>query len=285
MHYRYGRAMNMQYLSGDSFRDIAIDTAPLVLMSFGKSIDQVEEPDAVHRPEGTQYYQLVYIAKGEMEFVLDGTPTICGANTLVLFRPGQPQIHRVVPNSYAVRYFFNFSGSKVEQILQKYGICDQVITFSEPFAWCEQFHNHMDNVHQTMFKEDVCNDLLLALLGIIGGALRARYPANPSKFAELLHIMQTNCTKDIPVTKYAEMLGFNEKYFISFFKKATGHTPHQYITIQRMNLAKRLLISSKLTVRQIALHVGYTDTRYFSRLFISFFSQTPSEFRKQNAKK
>lgn len=282
MLYRYGWILNNKYADGTTPRDIAINTKPLVMISFGKNAGTADTETPVNRPQGRKDYQLIYISKGEMEIMLDNTPTVCGANTLILFHPGEPQIHRVLPGNQAVRYFMNFSGSEVEAYLSSYGIHTNKMTFPSTFTWFEQIFQEMDAMQYSPFKEDICNHLLTALLGIIGTALRNISPSNSNLFSEVLHMMRNHCTKDVPVETYAKAMGYNKTYFISFFKKATGYTPHQYIRQCRMRVAKTLLLTTNLPVKHIATQVGYPDTRYFSRLFFQYYLQTPSDFRKNN---
>ncbi|OEE58394.1 AraC family transcriptional regulator [Enterovibrio norvegicus FF-454] len=62
------------------------------------------------------------------------------------------------------------------------------------------------------------------------------------------------------------------------FKEALGVSAYQYITEQRMEKAKALLIHTDLPVQLIAERVGYTDVSAFSRRFSASFGLSPRDF-------
>ncbi len=283
MKMKYGKILNIEYANGTSLKNIAVDTAPLVVLSFGKNIGNAADFELVNRTEGRKDYQLLFIAEGQMIFTFGGRDVTYGPNTMVLFKPGEPQIYRVSPEcDNAVRLFIHFSGSEVEKYLARYGIDRQVYSFVKPFSWFEQIFNEMDANHLCVFQEDISNSLLATLLAIIGSTLRMSQPLGDNKFSALTHMMRENCTKNYPISKYAEYLGYSEIHFIAYFKKQLKKTPHQYIVGHRMQIAKQLLLTTNEPVKSIAVQVGYPNSRYFSRVFFKHFRKTPTEFRQRN---
>lgn len=75
-------------------------------------------------------------------------------------------------------------------------------------------------------------------------------------------------------------VGFNPAYFSSMFKKETGKNFMEYVMEVRIQNAKQLLIQTVKDVADIAMDVGYTDLKYFSKLFKKITGLNPSEFRK-----
>ena len=274
--------LNQKYAVGTSLKNISVDTAPLVVLSFGKIVGTPADFEPVKRVDGRKDYQFIFIEKGCKDFVIKNQKFTYGENTLVLFRPGEPQIYNITEGFETTYYFIHFSGSEAEKLLEYYGITKQIITFSKPFAWFNTIFNEMDANHKNFFREDICNNLLTSLLGIIGGTLRSEYPLSSGRLATLTHMMRVNCTKNYPISKYADILGYSEVYFIEFFKQKLGKTPHQYIIDHRLQIAKQLLLTTKDSVKSIAVQVGYPNSRYFSRVFYKKFRLTPSEFRAQS---
>lgn len=283
MKLAHGNILNRKYADGVSIKNILVDTAPLVVLGFGKNWGNFEDFEPINRVDGRKDYQFIFIESGFMDFVINNQKFTYGKNTLVLFRPGEPQIYNLTEGTETKSYFIHFSGSEAEKLLDYYGITEQIITFSKPFAWFNTIFNEMESQINNPFKEDVCNNLLATLLGIIGGVLCSEHPNSPSSFQTLTHMMRANCTKNYPISKYADFLGYSEIYFIEFFKQKLGKTPHQYIIHHRLKIAKQLLLTTKDSVKSIAVQVGYPNSRYFSRVFYKKFRLTPSEFRAQNA--
>jgi YesN/AraC family two-component response regulator len=53
----------------------------------------------------------------------------------------------------------------------------------------------------------------------------------------------------------------------------------EYINRKRIELAKRLLVETKLQVQSIAQQCGIMDVHYFSKLFKRLVGLTPLEYR------
>lgn len=62
-------------------------------------------------------------------------------------------------------------------------------------------------------------------------------------------------------------------------KTATGKSFIEYITMLRINYAKRLLKEDKLSIKEIAVSCGYNDQYYFSRVFKKNVGFTPTEYK------
>lgn len=79
---------------------------------------------------------------------------------------------------------------------------------------------------------------------------------------------------------YAEELCISEVYLNEAVKKSTGMSPSEWINATIVLEAKRLLRSTRLTVKEVAHELGFEDHTYFSRLFKKKTSMTPLEFRR-----
>lgn len=79
-----------------------------------------------------------------------------------------------------------------------------------------------------------------------------------------------NLTQNLSLDKLAALVPFSQHHFVRMFKQATGLTPHQYVIQRRVQRATELLRSGKLTIAEVAQHVGFYDqghlTRHYKRL-------------------
>jgi len=83
---------------------------------------------------------------------------------------------------------------------------------------------------------------------------------------------------------YARQLNISETYLNDAVKGITGFTVTYWLMNEIMLEAKRLLIYSQLSVKEIANDLGYEDHTYFSKLFKKQSNITPSDFRKSYLK-
>lgn len=92
--------------------------------------------------------------------------------------------------------------------------------------------------------------------------------------------IKEHMSQSITRSQVADMLHLNEEYFSRLFKKYTGDTFKDYLTMVRIKQAKKLLKHSSFPVSIIATKVGYDNFSYFSRTFKKVTGQMPLEYRK-----
>jgi AraC-like DNA-binding protein len=64
---------------------------------------------------------------------------------------------------------------------------------------------------------------------------------------------------------------------------ATGHTPTGLLHQARVERAKNLLLTTDLSVADVAAAVGYLDVSHFSRTFRRLTGHSPGRFRAANS--
>jgi AraC-like DNA-binding protein len=84
---------------------------------------------------------------------------------------------------------------------------------------------------------------------------------------------------------FMRTLPFNYDYLRKLFKNKTSLTPHDYLLMCRMELAKNIIDSgisnrySNYSISQIAEMCGYTEPLYFSKVFKKYFGISPTEYK------
>ena len=78
----------------------------------------------------------------------------------------------------------------------------------------------------------------------------------------------------------AKLVHLNPVYFSVIFKKEVGINFSDYLINFRLNVAKSLLKDTRHNVYEIAEMVGYTDAKYFSKLFSKVVGIKPQDYRK-----
>lgn len=92
--------------------------------------------------------------------------------------------------------------------------------------------------------------------------------------------IEQNLNKNITLEDICKRVFLNSQYFSRLFKKETGMTFTEYLTLRRIEKAKVLLKSEGLPVAVVARKVGFSDANYFSRVFARIEGIPPSEFAK-----
>ncbi|HHW01235.1 MAG TPA: response regulator [Thermoanaerobacterales bacterium] len=92
--------------------------------------------------------------------------------------------------------------------------------------------------------------------------------------------IQQNYMKPITLKEVSSVVGFNDSYFSSLFKKETGKNFMEYLLEVRMNRAKELLKETNLSIAGICEKIGYSDLKHFTKSFKKYTGLNPNEFRK-----
>ncbi|TVX92764.1 response regulator [Paenibacillus agilis] len=128
-------------------------------------------------------------------------------------------------------------------------------------------------------------DLMIVISQLV---VQTKEHAMNKKSSELMMIaakdyIQRNLSSDIGIDEIADYLGISCSYFSLLFKNYYSETFVEYVTKQRMELAKSMLLMTDKNITQIGSLVGYSERRYFSRVFQKYTGLTPSEYREKEA--
>ena len=86
-------------------------------------------------------------------------------------------------------------------------------------------------------------------------------------------------TEEISVETLAGLVDLSPFHFSRVFKQATGMSPLQFITRERITRAQQLIRETSRSLIEIALEVGYTSPSHFAQVFRRAVGVTPTEFR------
>ena len=97
---------------------------------------------------------------------------------------------------------------------------------------------------------------------------------------DILSYINENLDKNITNEDLASVAHMHPNHMIRFFKNKTDQTPAKYVTMQKMEYAKRMLESSDLNITEITEKIGIDDMSHFSKLFKKFYAVSPAKYRK-----
>lgn len=86
--------------------------------------------------------------------------------------------------------------------------------------------------------------------------------------------------QDVTLDDMARQLALSRFHFCTAFRLATGQTPHQWLTAERIRRARELLRDPDRPVAEIGLAVGYHTHSAFAATFRKVTGMTPTEFRR-----
>jgi AraC-like DNA-binding protein len=218
----------------------------------------------------------IYITSGEALIDVDGTSFLCQPGQILL-------IPSLIP--FSIRYYrdaVGFTGGFAPSILAD---TRQLRYLSAPLHqgfWFDEgaFIGMLFNMLATSFEK---GDHVFIEKGLDLLLSRIRPEHSASIHPAVNHFLESVFNQDRQpenIASYASEAGISENYLSRLVKNSTGHSVGYWIDIVRIQRAKRLLATTKLSVIDIAASVGVEDQSYFSRLFRKETGLTPSAYRK-----
>ena len=100
------------------------------------------------------------------------------------------------------------------------------------------------------------------------------------KLFEAKEILNIRMENPPTISELSKLINLNEYKLKKGFKELFDITIFGYIHKSRMNFAKRLLLGSDISAKEIAYKTGYSSPQHFSKAFKTEFGSSPNSIRK-----
>lgn len=136
-----------------------------------------------------------------------------------------------------------------------------------------------------LFLDSVATALLTHLAATYGDVAprprRQRGGLAPWQLRRAQDTMRAAIDGNLTLQQLADLCGLSRSHFARAFKRSTGLPPHRWLLARRVEMAQDMLLTSALTLEQIALGCGFADQSHLSRVFAAFVGTPPGEWRRQ----
>ncbi|WP_283674251.1 AraC family transcriptional regulator [Butyricicoccus sp. Marseille-Q5471] len=224
-----------------------------------------------------QYFQLFLITSGALHFSYQNRLFTAPKGSIVLIDCREPHDYRAQgPASFK---WFAYDGPTAK------AYCDWLLSFGSPLFFPKDFASlnaQMLSLLQ-MFASRRINEQkvsiqLQSVLCSLGSVSCDPADSTDQTINEAALYMEEHFMEPLRVETLAAGNNLSVPYFIRQFRKVHGSTPHEYLTNVRLTHAKRLLLTTKLSVIEISAAVGFKSSTNFIRFFKSETGLTPLQF-------
>lgn len=241
--------------------------------------------------------QALYLSDGEAVATIDGERTRLAAPAMVWLPVDTPHGYEFAPGSdgFVVTISLDFLtailcaetrqdlGPDVEQPLVSL-LAEHEAAGIDPLL-CFQGIDHAVSLGGAALRTIVEAHLKLLLALVVrlraahGNASRAQMP-EAAILRRFRQSVETSFRQHWPVTDYARMLGVSEDRLHAMTSRATGLPPKEIVQRRLLLEAKRHLLYTTMTVKEIAYDLGFDDPAYFSRFFTRRAGMAPGAYRR-----
>ncbi len=159
----------------------------------------------------------------------------------------------------------------------------KIITCSGGLAGVDLMLRLIERLHGSGYSGEIADQMLHHPI---------RSPASPQRSTmgrstetmlplvrEAMTLIEDNIEEPLTVPEIASRLDVSQRQLERQFKKNVGCTVVQFGLLRRLQNARLLLISTDLSVREIATASGFNTLSHFAFSFGKFFGRRPSEYR------
>ncbi len=247
-------------------------------------------PDFVHRIEwrGGDFCEHSLKYNCCFELPLEGSIFIREREIEKHITPGMVGIvHRgedsrldVGPEGFCRKLSFGLEGSALHVLIAASGLSGKIaLRLPDPGAVYEKVGKLERGLREQL--PGSFSSLCGITLEILTDFALAAAPGQDDRLLDALSILSINIPNRITVGEVAEKLGVSPMTLERLFRKHLDQSPKEYLTRLRMQTASELLLSTSLSIQEIAEKVGCGNPAAFSRQFRSAYSLSPKEYRRK----
>ena len=105
--------------------------------------------------------------------------------------------------------------------------------------------------------------------------------AEPPMIERARHVIEERSGESLTLSEIARSVHASTFHFCKIFKRATGMTFTQYLSMVRIAKAKKLLSNPQARITEVAYEAGFASLTHFNRMFRRIAGQSPTDFRRQ----
>ncbi|TAG08934.1 MAG: AraC family transcriptional regulator [Verrucomicrobia bacterium] len=234
--------------------------------------------------EDLPWYCLEFVSRGHGSVRLGKNEQVLRPGSFFLYGPGIPHQISTAEEAPMGKYFVGFSGVRVLDFLQSFGMEPGVISRCMKMDLIRRtFDALIDRgVRKSRLALPLCNLLTKQLLMLcqddaadLGNTESIAF----STFSRVKKYIEKNYLQLSKLDSIAKACEVDGPYLCRLFSRFHDESPYQFLTRLRMEYASSLLLESDLTVKQVSANLGFKDAFHFSRVFKSVHHAPPSRFR------
>lgn len=251
---------------------IKLDLPPILGSSFGGG----QDVGSIAFTQSPLFWLLLYVRFGG-EVTINGTLYEFPADSVIVAKPSS-LIHftRTEPDTDSTIFYLHFQENP--QATFEVGIRPVSTLGVGGQVFARSLNRGFD--YSSLSKSAVQSVLWFMLWDVSVGL--APLPEHPA-MDKLNSFLDKALSEPISVSQMAEEAGVSHNHLIRLVKAQSGLTPQLYLRSRRMEMASHLLVSSPLSIKEIAHRVGIPDLQQFNKTVRETFGSSPRKLRSGNA--
>lgn len=234
-------------------------------------------------PSNISFYHLVFLIKGKMTYTADGVTYNLEENDALFLpkgtlrsrdscdEPAQYVIFNFIPYDSAELNLETHIKSALTPNIKKL-LAIYPYSYSNSSDFTTNVTHEKEKTRQIM--QNILNCVLIELMD------NQRYNTKNPHVLKAIKFINDNITAPLSLKDVSQSIHLSKEYTAKIFKEEMGCTVTEYINEKKMLIAKDMLNSDEVTLRDTALNLGFENYSYFSRIFKKHFNTSPAKVKK-----
>ncbi|WP_217496336.1 AraC family transcriptional regulator [Paenibacillus algicola] len=234
------------------------------------------------------FNKLYYIQNGTGHITVDGASYYPKRGDLVFVPEGCEHSYSLLDAEPYTKYWCHFTANVASQPLSSLLSFPQILTVSDSQSV------QLEGLFQRLIEAYEATDDPWSPLAVQASLLELLYfyfqsvepsqlciqmPETTNDMSMLLDHINGHLRERITLGELARVVNVHPHYLVRLFKAQFGFSPIQYVNLQRVNMAKALLSSTKVSIKSIADQAGFESPDYFTQVFKKHTGLSPTEYR------
>lgn len=215
-----------------------------------------------------------------------GIPVIVDMQDKIINLCGSGQLDEL--EAEIKKFFSAIRQLKMDSMLYLTTVCSELIvkalkkvSANEENAVVAKVRESMQEFRKMQTSHDMENFVMDNLLYLENMMKESKTGKSRRVVRDVENIIERNYNQNITIQQLADEVFMSTGHLQILFKKETGNTINDYITMVRIEKARELLKDPAVKVYEVANSVGYQDTNYFTRIFKKIVGELPMEYREK----
>ena len=289
---------NSKYLVAnerDAYWGLTVSTVGFDTVEVGESYPTKGHADGYYfdmdKGRELNEYQMLYLLEGEGTFrSVHVEETKIKTGDVFLLFPGEWHTYGPQPHSRWKRYCIGFKGKNMDERVANGFLSVEKPIYRVGFSveMIELYKNALKAANEeAAYSQQLLAGIVNHLIGMMYSLERNIILNKNQTQVELINRarlkIRESLESDLTIQHLAEDLGVSYSNFRKLFKEYTGLSPALYQQDLKLQRAKELLSTTKLSIKEIAYRLNFDSPDYFSSKFRMKTGHKPSDFREHNS--
>lgn len=243
-----------------------------------------------------EYWEFPVVLSGIFKHSINSQVELIEKNTAYLIRPDDchklekktntvSMINILMKDSYVKRICSQFSPDLYDNLLKQKSIIKLTLEDSQSSELFGNIYSLQESINDEKTYNYISNIISFFVFGRVTQLTLTTFDNKPIWLSSLLQQAHLLGNRQWQTSDLVQFSGYSQGHLCRVFKEYLGCTPIQYLTSIKMIHARNYLEFSDLSIIEISVELGYTNSSHFNHVFKTHNGMSPTRYRKIYRKK